>query len=188
MGLDFSSDLEILQKDVEQCYLCEISKNRQHVVFGAGSSDARLMIVAEAPGAKEDETGVPFVGRSGDLLTKMIENAIEIKRSSVYITNVIKCRPPNNRNPSSDEMINCRPFLHKQIEIIKPEIILCLGAVSFHYMSGSAMSISKARGRIFDLDGIKLIPSFHPSYLLRNPSAKKEVYKDMLLIKSLLVQ
>lgn len=188
MGLNFSSDLEILQKHVEECHLCEISKSRQHVVFGAGPSDARLMIIAEAPGAKEDEIGSPFVGRSGDLLTKMIENAIEIKRSSVYITNVIKCRPPNNRNPSSDEIRNCQPFLRKQIEIIKPEIILCLGSVSFHYMSGSTMSISKARGRIFDLDGIKLIPTFHPSYLLRTPSAKKEAYKDMLLIKSLLSQ
>jgi len=182
------SDLEALKKVVKACHVCEISQSRQHAVFGEGPDNARLMIIAEAPGAKEDELGRPFVGRSGELLTKMIENAIAIKRESVYISNIIKCRPPNNRNPNSDEAAACLPFLEKQIEIIKPEIILCLGSVSFHYLSDSALSISKARGRVFDFRGIKLVPSFHPSYLLRNPSAKKEAYFDMLLIKALLAQ
>ena len=183
-----SSDLEALEKVVQACHICEISQSRLHAVFGEGPGDARLMIIAEAPGAKEDELGRPFVGRSGELLTKMIENAIEIKRECVYISNIIKCRPPNNRNPNSDEAAACLPFLEKQIEIIKPEIILCLGSVSFHYLSDSALSISKARGKVFDFREIKLVPSFHPSYLLRNPSAKKEAYLDMLLIKALLAQ
>lgn len=181
-------DLEALEKVVKVCHICDISQSRQHTVFGEGPDNARLMIIAEAPGVKEDEQGRPFVGRSGELLTKMIENAIEIKRESVYITNIIKCRPPGNRNPNSDEAAACMPFLQKQIEIIKPEIILCLGGISFHYLSGSKLSISKARGRVFDFRGIKLVPSFHPSYLLRNPSAKKEAYIDMLLIKALLAQ
>ena len=182
------SDLEALEKLVKACRICDVSQSRLHAVFGEGPGDARLMIVAEAPGAKEDEQGRPFVGRSGALLTKMIENAIAVKRECVYITNIIKCRPPGNRNPTREEAAACLPFLDKQIEIIKPEIILCLGSVSFHYLSGSVLSISKARGNVFDFRGIKLVPSFHPGYLLRNPSAKKEAYADMLLIKALLAQ
>jgi uracil-DNA glycosylase family 4 len=182
----FPSDLELLEKIVAKCHLCDISYQRKHIVFGEGANNARLIIIAEAPGAREDELGKPFVGRSGELLTKMIENAIGIKREDVYISNIIKCRPPNNRNPLNDEAMACLPYLEKQIEIIKPEIILCLGSISFHYLNNSTLSITKARGNIFDYKGIKLIPSFHPSYLLRNPSAKKESYRDMLLIKSLL--
>lgn len=183
-----SCELEALKKLVEVCQVCEISKSRLHAVFGEGPVDAKLMIIAEAPGAKEDEQGRPFVGRSGKLLSEMIENAIGIERENVYITNIIKCRPPDNRNPSREEASSCRPFLQKQIEIIKPKIILCLGSVSFHYLSNSVLPISKARGKVFDLGGIKLVPSFHPSYLLRNPKAKKEAFADMLIIKTLLRQ
>ena len=181
------SNLETVRQNVIECTKCDLCKTRTNSVPGKGNFNSDVIFVGEAPGRNEDLRGEPFVGVAGKKLSAALENA-GISRDEIYITNTVKCRPPNNRNPSSDEIRNCQPFLRKQIEIIKPEIILCLGSVSFHYMSGSTMSISKARGRIFDLDGIKLIPTFHPSYLLRTPSAKKEAYKDMLLIKSLLSQ
>jgi len=178
--------LSLLQEVISQCQICELSNTRLNTVFGEGPTNAKLMIIAEAPGAKEDETGHPFIGESGKLLTKMIENAIEVKRESVYITNIVKCRPPNNRNPLENEIRSCIPFLEKQIEIIQPQIILCLGSISFHTLSNTTLPISKARGKLFKYNDITLIPSYHPSYLLRNPSAKKESYRDMLIVKEIL--
>lgn len=181
-----SGSFDELRTTVLGCHLCDLAKSRKHVVFGEGDESARLMIIGEAPGATEDEEGRPFVGRSGELLTKMIENAIGIPRSSVYIANVIKCRPPANRNPEESEVEMCKPFLDKQIELIKPKIILALGGISFSYLTGESIGITKARGKVYDYQGSKLVPSFHPSYLLRNPSAKKEAYDDMLIVKELL--
>jgi len=181
-----SGSFEELRQTVLACHLCDLAKSRKHVVFGEGNEQADLMIVGEAPGATEDEQGRPFVGRSGELLTKMIENAIGIPRSSVFIANVIKCRPPANRNPEPEEVEMCKPFLDKQIELVKPKIILALGGISFGYLTGETVGITKARGKVYDYHGMKLIPSFHPSYLLRNPSAKKEAYDDMLIVKELL--
>lgn len=181
-----SGSFEELRQTVLDCHLCDLAKSRKHVVFGEGDEHAKLMIIGEAPGATEDEQGRPFVGRSGELLTKMIENAIGISRSSVFITNVIKCRPPANRNPEADEVEMCKPFLDKQIEMIKPGVILALGGISFSNLTGESIGITKARGKVYDYHGIKLVPSFHPSYLLRNPSAKKEAYDDMLIVKELL--
>lgn len=181
-----SGSFEELRQTVLACHLCDLAKSRKNVVFGEGDEHAKLMIVGEAPGATEDEEGRPFVGRSGELLTKMIENAIGVPRSSVFIANVIKCRPPANRNPEPEEVEMCKPFLDKQIELIKPKIILALGGISFSYLSGESVGITKARGKVYDYHGIKLVPSFHPSYLLRNPSAKKEAYDDMLIVKELL--
>jgi DNA polymerase len=181
-----SDTLLQLRTTVLSCHLCDLAKSRKHVVFGEGSETARLMIIGEAPGATEDEEGHPFVGRSGELLTKMIENAVGIPLSSVYIANIVKCRPPANRDPEAEEVEMCKPFLEKQIELIKPQVILALGGISFANLTGEATPIAKARGKVYDYHGIKLVPSFHPSYLLRNPSAKKEAFADMLIVKELL--
>jgi len=168
------------------CHLCELSKSRQKTVFGEGDENADILFVGEGPGATEDSTGRPFVGRAGEVLTKMIENVLHLPRSQVYITNIVKCRPPNNRAPTESEALSCRPFLQKQIALIKPRIIVTLGATAYKYLTNDDSPISRVRGTIIQGDGHKIIPTFHPSYLLRNPSAKKEVLHDLLKIKELL--
>ena len=144
------------------------------------------MFVGEAPGRNEDLKGRVFVGRAGELLTKMIENVLYIKRESVYISNIVKCRPPNNRAPTSSEALTCRAYLFKEIEIVKPKIIVALGSSAYHYLTNDNTPISQIRGNVIDFNSGKLIPTFHPSYLLRNPSAKKEAFADMLKVKELL--
>ncbi len=186
--LSLPNDLKTLQQIVSQCQLCDLSKTRTKTVFGEGNPHARLMFVGEGPGAQEDTSGRPFVGRAGDLLTKMIENAIEIPRSETYITNIVKCRPPSNRVPTPEEALTCLPYLMKQIELIKPAIIVALGATAYHYLTGDKTGITKVRGEVIEMAGYKLVPTYHPSYLLRNPSAKKEVYQDLLKIKRLLCE
>ncbi len=181
-------DLEILRKVVSGCRLCALSKTRTKTVFGEGNPHATLMFVGEGPGAQEDITGRPFVGRAGELLTKMIENAIEIPRESVYIANIVKCRPPNNRVPTPEEAYTCLPYLMKQIELVSPRVIVALGATAYHYLSGDRSGITKVRGEVIDMGAYLLVPTYHPSYLLRNPSAKKEVYQDLLKIKRLLCE
>jgi len=156
-------------------------------VFGVGNPDADLMFVGEAPGADEDVQGIPFVGRAGQLLTKIIE-AIGLTRDDVYIANIIKCRPPQNRNPEPDEVATCEPFLFRQVDIIKPKIIVALGKYAAQTLLRTETPISRLRGRQFDYRGAKLIPTFHPAYLLRNPSSKREVWEDMKLVKKLLTQ
>ena len=168
------------------CHLCELSKTRQNVVFGEGNTDAELMFVGEGPGANEDATGKPFVGRAGELLTKMIENVLHLPRQSVYIANIVKCRPPQNRAPNSKEALTCRPYLLKQIELVKPKLIVALGATAYHYLSNDDTPISKIRGHLLTDKNYTIIPTYHPSYLLRNPSAKKEAFEDMLKVKSFL--
>ncbi len=157
------------------------------MVFGVGNPDARLMFVGEAPGADEDEQGVPFVGKAGQLLTRIIE-AIELRREDVYIANVIKCRPPQNRNPDPDEVEMCEPFLFRQVDAIKPKVIVALGKFGAQTLLRTVEPISKLRGRVFDYRGSKLIPTFHPAYLLRNPPAKREVWEDMKLVRALLAE
>lgn len=179
-------NLEELKKIVLNCHLCDLAKTRKNVVFGEGNPNAKLMFVGEGPGATEDETGRPFIGRAGQLLTKMIENVLEIKREDVFISNIVKCRPPNNRVPTEDEAKTCMPYLLKQIEIINPEIIVSLGATSYRYLTNDKTPISKIRGETVKYRNKILIPTYHPSFLLRNPSKKKEAYLDMLKIKSLL--
>lgn len=179
--------LELLKESALTCSLCELSKTRKHVVFGEGSPQADLMLIGEGPGAMEDETGRPFVGRAGELLTNIIHNVLEIPRESVYIANIVKCRPPGNRVPTPSEASACKPFLFKQIQQIQPKLIVALGATSYHYLTEDKTPISKIRGVVQEFErGIKLIPTFHPSYLLRNPSAKKEAYQDFLKVKSCL--
>ena len=184
--LTLPNTLDKLEKQAKECHLCDLSKSRTHVVFGEGNPQARLMFVGEAPGATEDSMGKPFVGRSGELLTKMIENVLHLRREDVYITNIVKCRPPNNRVPTPTEAHTCQPYLLKQIELIKPDLIVALGATAYHYLTGDDSPVTKVRGTMQTHKGIMILPTYHPSYLLRNPSAKKEVYLDLLKVEKYL--
>ena len=178
--------LVAVRSDIGDCVRCKLhSQGRKQIVFGVGNPGADLMFVGEAPGADEDIQGIPFVGRAGQLLTKIIE-AINLKREDVYIANVIKCRPPGNRNPEQDEVETCEPFLFQQIDIIKPKVIVALGTFAARALLRTLDPISRLRGRVFDYRGAKLIPTFHPAYLLRNPASKREVWEDMKLVKRLL--
>jgi len=180
------NSLESLKNIVLNCHLCQLSKTRNKVVFGEGNPNAKLMFIGEGPGANEDNTGKPFVGRAGDLLTKIVENVLELKREDIYISNIVKCRPPQNRVPTEAEANECMPYLLKQIDIISPSIIVTLGSTAYKYLTKDTTPISKIRGEIINYNNIKLIPTFHPSYLLRNPSAKKFVFYDMKKVKNLL--
>jgi len=184
--LTLPDTLEKLEEQAKKCHLCELSKNRTNVVFGEGNPQASLMFIGEGPGASEDSMGRPFVGRSGELLTKMIENVLQIPRRDVYIANIVKCRPPNNRAPLPTEAHTCHPYLLKQIALVKPKIIMTLGGTAYHYMTADETPISKVRGTPLQQNGYTLIPTYHPSFLLRNPSAKKEVFEDLKKVKALL--
>ena len=186
LDLTLPNTLESLQKQAEKCHLCELSKSRGKVVFGEGNPHADLLIIGEAPGATEDSSGKPFVGRSGELLTKMIENVLLLSRNDVYITNIVKCRPPNNQVPTPTQAHTCQPYLLKQIELIKPKLIVTLGATAYHFLTGDETEISKIRGTVHKQNGYTLIPTYHPSFLLRNPSAKKEVFEDLKKLKELM--
>lgn len=166
-----------------RCKLCALG--RSQTVFGVGNPKARLMFVGEAPGEEEDKRGEPFVGRAGQLLTKIIE-AIGLSREQVYIANVIKCRPPDNRNPEPDEVATCEPFLFRQIDVIRPAVIVPLGKFAAQCLLKTTDPITRLRGRRFDYRGTTLIPTFHPAYLLRNPSAKREVWDDMKVVRAIL--
>jgi DNA polymerase len=179
--------LALIQTDIgPDCSRCKLhTLGRKQVVFGVGNPDADLMFVGEAPGADEDTQGIPFVGRAGQLLTKMIE-AINLRREQVYIANVIKCRPPGNRNPEPDEIAQCEPFLFRQIEAVKPKVIVALGSFAAKTLLRSDDSISRLRGRIYDFHGAKLIPTFHPSFLLRSPDRKRDAWEDLKKARALL--
>ena len=170
------------------CTRCKLSGlGRRTVVFGTGDPNANLMFVGEAPGADEDEQGVPFVGRAGQLLTKIIE-AIGMRRDDVYIANVIKCRPPGNRNPEPDEVATCEPFLAQQIDIVKPRVIVALGTFAAHLLLRTDAPISRIRGVVHQYRGASLIPTFHPAYLLRSPDRKREVWEEMKKVRALLTE
>ena len=178
--------LSAVREDIGDCTRCKLhGLGRKQIVFGVGNPTADLMFVGEAPGADEDFQGIPFVGRAGQLLTKIIE-AIGLTRDDVYIANVIKCRPPQNRNPEQDEVETCEPFLFQQIDIIKPKVIVALGTFAVRTLLRTLDPISRLRGRVYEYRGAKLIPTFHPAYLLRNPASKREVWEDMKLAKRLL--
>jgi DNA polymerase len=178
--------LVAVRTEIGDCTRCKLhTLGRRQIVFGVGNPDADLMFVGEAPGGDEDIQGIPFVGRAGQLLTKIIE-AINLKREDVYIANVIKCRPPGNRNPEQDEVETCEPFLFKQVDIIKPKVIVALGTFAARALLRTLDPISRLRGRVYDYRGAKLIPTFHPAYLLRNPASKREVWEDMKLVRRLL--
>jgi uracil-DNA glycosylase family 4 len=174
-----AATLSVLQQEVASCTRCsELASKRTQTVFGVGNPKARLCFMGEAPGADEDRLGEPFVGRAGQLLNKIIE-ACRLKREDVYILNMIKCRPPGNRNPLPQELANCRPFLERQLELIEPEYICCLGAVASQNLLNTTTPIGKLRGKLHEYRGAKVVCTFHPAYLLRNPAAKKDAWDDM---------
>jgi len=177
--------LEDLRKEVLNCRKCGLYKTRMNIVFGEGSRNAKLLFVGEAPGFEEDKQGIPFVGRAGQLLTKIIVS-IGFKRGDVYIANILKCRPPQNRNPLPSEVKTCTPYLIKQIELIKPEVICALGTFAAQTLLATTEPISKLRGRFHIWRDIKVMPTYHPAYLLRNPSAKRPVWQDMKKIRQAL--
>jgi DNA polymerase len=171
--------LNELYDEFSQCHQCALATSRQQFVFGEGRSDARLMFVGEAPGRDEDEQGRPFVGRAGKLLTKMI-NAMGLRREDVYIGNILKCRPPQNRTPTVSEMAVCLPYILKQIEVIEPEVICALGATALKgLLRDPRASIGRMRGTFIDWHGCKLMPTYHPAYLLRSPGEKKKAWSDL---------
>lgn len=173
-----ASTLEEFKVPVLKCEKCPLSKTRTNVVFGEGNPKAKLMFIGEAPGADEDEQARPFVGRAGQLLTKIIE-AMGLKREDVYIANILKCRPPENRNPLPEEIECCSPYLLEQVRIIGPRVICALGKFSSQTLLNTETPISQLRGNFHDYHGTKLMPTYHPAYLLRNPSEKKTVWEDM---------
>jgi uracil-DNA glycosylase len=179
--------LEDIRADIGDCQRCKLAAGRKTIVFGQGHPNARLMFVGEAPGADEDEQGLAFVGKAGQLLTKIIE-AIGMKREDVFIANVLKCRPPGNRNPEPDEIVQCQPFLERQIDSIRPEVLVGLGKFGAHWLLKTAEPITRLRGRLGAYKGIKVMPTYHPAYLLRNPGAKKEVWEDMKVVRDLLAR
>ena len=177
--------LDALCKEVMKCAECDLHKTRLNVVFGSGSPKAELMFIGEAPGEDEDIQGIPFVGRAGQLLTKMIE-AMGLTRQDVYIANILKCRPPNNRPPLPTEILACENNVKRQAEIIRPKIICTLGKFASQTLLRTETPISSLRGNEFEYNGIKVIPTFHPAYLLRNPPEKKVVWEDMQKIMKFL--
>ena len=175
-------DWQQLQQAVSQCQLCELHSTRTQTVFGVGRQDADLLIIGEAPGAEEDRQGEPFVGRAGQLLDAMMQ-AIQLDRSKIYIANVLKCRPPDNRNPHTSEIVCCDAYLQRQIELVQPKVILALGRIAAHHLLVSQESLGKLRQQAHSYNGIPLIVSYHPAYLLRKPVDKRKSWQDLLQVK-----
>ncbi len=190
-------DLPSLTADAEGCTRCALHETRNSVVFGVGDTSADLMFIGEAPGADEDQQGEPFVGRAGQLLTQIIEAGMKLKRSDVYIANILKCRPPGNRNPAPDEVETCSPYLIRQIELIQPKVIVALGSFAAQMLLGTKTGITRLRGEFHDCNVVGLnfpphkkppvvMPTFHPAYLLRNPNAKRDVWEDIQQVMAVL--
>lgn len=181
-----ADELRVIQEDIGDCKLCRLHERRTHIVFGSGNPDARLVFIGEGPGKDEDSQGVPFVGRAGQLLTRMIDGTCEsiglpIRRPDVYICNVVKCRPPGNRTPERDEMEVCGQFLKRQVDAIRPKAICLLGGTAAKALLGQQLGITKLRGNWHEWSGIRVMPTFHPSYLLRgyNQQAKRKAFEDL---------
>lgn len=177
--VDQAESLAALRTAIGDCRRCKLWPGRTHLVFGVGNPNARLMFIGEGPGRDEDLQGEPFVGRAGQLLTDIITKGMGLRREDVYIANVVKCRPPENRNPEPDEVASCEPFLKKQIDLVRPEIIVALGKFAVQTLLQSKVPITRLRGNWHSYHGIKLMPTFHPAYLLRNPGDKKLVWDDI---------
>jgi DNA polymerase len=180
------SSLDAIRAEMGECQRCPLGKLRKNLVFGEGNSNASLVFVGEAPGADEDLQGRPFVGKAGQLLTKIIE-AMGMRRRDVYICNILKCRPPGNRNPMPDEIARCEPFLIKQLGAIRPTVVCALGTFAARTLLRKDVPITLLRGHFHDYHGIKVMPTFHPAYLLRNPGAKRQVWDDVQMIMKELV-
>lgn len=180
-----SAGLRVVRDELGDCHRCKLGKGRKNLVYGVGNPDAHLVFVGEGPGADEDEQGEPFVGKAGQLLTRMIE-AMGYRRGDVYICNVVKCRPPGNRNPEPDEIAACEPFLKKQLGAIRPRMIVALGKFAAQCLLRDDTPISRLRGGFRSYEGIQLMPTFHPAYLLRDPSKKKEAWEDLKAVNAAL--
>lgn len=185
-GLEKTANLDELRAFIGDCTRCKLAPMRTNLVFGVGNPNADLMFVGEAPGADEDARGEPFVGRAGQLLTDIIERGMGLTRDDVYICNVIKCRPPGNRNPENDEVASCEPFLFRQIDLVKPRAIVGLGTFAVQALLKVKTPISKLRGNWHEVRGVKLMPTFHPAYLLRNPGDKRLVWADIQMVMKML--
>ena len=181
LGADWST----LREQVANCTRCALAASRTNTVFGVGNPDADWLVIGEAPGAEEDRRGEPFVGRAGQLLDQMLL-AVGQRRETVFIANILKCRPPNNRDPNPDESAACRAYLTRQIELVQPKIILAVGRIAAQNLLGSDAAVSRLRGRPHDLDGIPLVVTYHPAYLLRSPSQKGKAWSDLCLARRLL--
>lgn len=181
-GVRRAATLEELRAELGDCQRCKLCTGRTHIVFGVGNPKAALMFVGEGPGRDEDLQAEPFVGRAGQLLTEIIIKGMKMRREDVYIANVIKCRPPQNRNPEPDEIATCQPFLLRQIELIQPKVMVALGTFAAHTLLGIKTPISRLRGHWHDFQGIKLMPTLHPAYLLRNPADKRLVWEDIKMV------
>jgi DNA polymerase len=184
-GSGAEESLDAIRADLGDCRRCKLAPDRKNIVFGYGNPKAELMFVGEAPGADEDIQGLPFVGRAGQLLTRIIE-AIGMRREDVFICNILKCRPPGNRNPETDEISACESFLFRQIASIKPKAICALGAIGAQTLLRTTEQIGRLRGSLRDYRGAKLVATYHPAYLLRNPSEKRKVWEDMRIISAYL--
>lgn len=182
--LTLPNTLEALKKQAMQCHLCTLSKSRNKVVFGEGNPQADIMFIGDIPSMNDDNTGSIFTGRSGELLTKMIENVLEVSREEVYITNILKCKSLESQTPAPSHAHTCHPYLLKEIELVKPKLIMTLGQSAYHYLTGDNSEINKIRGITHPQENYHIIPTYHPNHLLRNPSAKKEVFEDLLKLKS----
>ena len=185
--VDGAGRLRVIRDEIGDCRRCKLHTGRTNLVFGVGNPEARLMFVGEGPGADEDEQGEPFVGRAGQLLTQIIA-AMGFTREQVYIANVVKCRPPGNRNPEPDEIAQCVPFLQAQIDAIRPRVIVALGKFAAQTLLQTETPISRLRGHFHHVGDVQVMPTFHPSYLLRNPGAKREVWEDMKMVMKRLVE
>jgi DNA polymerase len=185
-GVARATSLDELRAAIGDCQRCKLAPHRTNLVFGVGNPSARLVFVGEGPGADEDAQGEPFVGRAGQLLTEIITKGMRLRREDVYIANVIKCRPPGNRNPEPDEVASCEPFLLRQLELIAPEVVVALGKFAAQTLLRTKTPITQLRGRWFDYRGIRLMPTFHPAYLLRNPADKRLVWQDIQQVMQVL--
>lgn len=180
--LDEAVTLGQVRENLGECTRCRLHRERTSIVFGQGNARARLMFVGEGPGAEEDRQGLAFVGKAGQLLTRIIA-AIGLTRDDVYITNIVKCRPPGNREPQEDEVATCLPFLTRQIRVIRPRVLCCLGAAASRALLDTTDPISRLRGTFHEVEGVRVMPTYHPAFLLRNPGAKKEVWEDMQKVR-----
>jgi DNA polymerase len=183
MGMDWQE----LRDCVSSCTRCELAQSRTNTVFGVGNPDADWLIIGEAPGAEEDRRGEPFVGRAGKLLDEMLR-AVGQRRDRVFIANILKCRPPHNRDPKKDEAAACRDYLERQIQLIQPKIILAVGRIAAQNLLGSDLPVGRMRGQAFDLNGIPLVVTYHPAYLLRSPSQKRKSWSDLCLARQLVAE
>ncbi len=178
------NNLDDFNNEINACQMCGLGETRNKFVFGVGNPNADLLLIGEAPGAEEDKQGIPFVGRAGKLLTDILK-AINFERDDIYIANILKCRPPNNRDPKPAEREVCKPYLYKQIDLIKPKVILCLGKVAANVMFNNTESLTKMRGSVHELNGIKTMVTYHPAALLRNPNWKKPTWEDVQKLRKL---